>query len=288
MTNMLRLALAAALMAQLAVGAEETAGRTAEINGMKMYYELHGSANGKPLLLLHGFGGSGRTWKRWLADFKDYRLIVPDLRGHGGSTNPTGEFTHRQSARDVLALLDRLNIRTFSAMGISTGGMTLLHAATSQPDRVESMVLIGATIYFPEPAREIMRRRGPESLTPKEMERQRAVHRHGDEQIIALRRQFHAFKDSYDDMSFTPPHLATIKARTLIVHGDRDEFFPVNIPLEMYRSIPKSYLWIVPRGGHVPIAGHAEEFTKVALEFLAGKWELTGSSAGSGTSPARR
>ena len=87
-------------------------------------------------------------------------------------------------------------------------------------------------------------------MTPEYMERARGIHQHGDEQIRALRRQFHGFKDSYEDMNFTPPHLATIQARTLIVHGDRDQFFPVNIPLEMYRSIPNSCLWIIPKGRH--------------------------------------
>ena len=67
--------------------------------------------------------------------------------------------------------------------------------------------------------------------------------------------QFRGFKDSYDDMNFTPPYLLDDRARTLIVHGDRDEFFPVNIPVEMYRAIPKSFLWIVPNGGHVLVYG---------------------------------
>jgi pimeloyl-ACP methyl ester carboxylesterase len=256
------------LAAALALAAARA--ETAPVNGFEMYYEIHGA--GRPLVLLHGFNGSGEAWKQHVPEFaKEYRVIVPDLRGHGRSTNPSNEFTHRQSARDVFALLDRLGVRTFSAMGISTGGMTLLHMATQQRERVEAMVLIGATIYFPEQAREIMRKSTPESLTDTQLERLRSVHKHGDQQIRALRAQFHAFKDSYDDMTFTPPHLATITARTLIVHGDRDAFFPVSIPLEMYNSIPNSYLWIVPNGGHVPLAAHVDEFRRVAGAFLAGK-----------------
>jgi pimeloyl-ACP methyl ester carboxylesterase len=131
------------------------------------------------------------------------------------------------------------------------------------------MVLIGATTYFPEQARVIMRKYTAAALTPERMERLRRVHKHGDEQIHALRANFEGFKDSYEDMSFTAPHLATISARTLIVHGDRDEFFPVSIPVEMYRSIPRSFLWIVPNGGHVPIHQHPEEFKRVALQFLS-------------------
>jgi pimeloyl-ACP methyl ester carboxylesterase len=81
------------------------------------------------------------------------------------------------------------------------------------------------------------------------------------------------YKDSYDDMNFTGPYLSTITARTLIVHGDRDQFFPFNIPVEMYRSIPKSFLWIIPNGGHVPIDDPKIPFASTALGFLAGSWD---------------
>lgn len=269
--------LAVAVTALLAACAREgaaldqppAAGKTVAVNGIELYYEIHGQ--GEPLLLLHGFGGSGQMWAPFVPELaKQYQVIVPDLRGHGRSTNPSGRFTHRQSALDVFALLDRLGIKTFKAMGVSTGGMTLIHMATQQPARVEAMVLIGATIYFPEQAREIMRKTTVESMTPEDYQRARAIHKHGDEQIRALRQQFHDFKDSYDDMNFTGPFLSTITARTLIVHGDRDEFFPVSIPVEMYRSIPHSYLWIVPNGGHVPIFDPKQPFLATVREFFAG------------------
>lgn len=261
-----------ALVAVLVVSAQQPEGHTATLNGIEMYYETAGS--GPPLVLLHGFGGSGQDWNRVLDDYtKDYRVIVPDLRGHGRSTNPTHQFTHRQAALDVYALLDQLGVRQFKAMGISTGGMTLIHMATQQPARVEAMVLIGATIYFPEQARVIMRRTTAESMSPQDWERMRRIHKHGDDQIRALRDEFHNFKDSYDDMNFTPPYLATITARTFIIEGDRDQFFPVSIPVEMYQSIPHAYLWIVPHGGHVPIGEHAAEFTRLTQEFLRGDWD---------------
>lgn len=245
--------------------------QTAKVNGIDMYYEVHGS--GEPLVLLHGFNNSGQAWQSVLQDFaRQYRVIVPDLRGHGRSTNPSGEFTHRQSARDVYALLDTLGIKRCRAMGISTGGMTLLHMATSQPDRIDAMVLIGATTYFPAQARAIMLKSTPETLTEQQLARMREIHKHGDDQIRMLRRQFYAFKDSHDDMMFTPPLLASIRARTLIVHGDRDAFFPVHIPVQMYESIPTAQLWIIPNGGHVPVFGEQRpEFLRLATKFLAGK-----------------
>jgi pimeloyl-ACP methyl ester carboxylesterase len=85
-----------------------------------------------------------------------------------------------------------------------------------------------------------------------------------------LARQFGDFKDSYTDMNFKPTDLAKIKAQTLIVHGDRDDFFPVSIPVEMYAAIPRSQLWIVPGGEHSPTAGASTGvFTDTVSTFLS-------------------
>ena len=118
-----------------------------------------------------------------------------------------------------------------------------------------------------------------EGLEPERWAELRARHVRGEEQIRALVNQFRDFKDSYDDMNFTSPYLSTITARTLIVHGDRDQYFPVSIPVEMYRSIPRSCLWILPNGGHSlsSLVGGSElgkaTFTETARAFLRGDWE---------------
>lgn len=263
-----RMALLVAMAAAPVAQAQDSTVHRVRVNDIEMAFRVRGT--GEPLVLLHGFGGCGLQWEPFVERLAaTYRLIVPDLRGHGGSTNPKGVFTHRQSAADVLALLDTLKIARVKAMGISTGGMTLLHAATSRPERIEAMVLIGATSYFPEQAREIMRTVARERPAPAPAQQRCATR--GEPQFRELQEQFAAFRNSYDDMNFTAPFLGTIKARTLIVHGDRDLFFPVDIPVEMYRAIPGSQLWIVPGGGHVPILGpRAEPFLAVALEFLRG------------------
>ncbi|HEY6392038.1 MAG TPA: alpha/beta fold hydrolase, partial [Bryobacteraceae bacterium] len=207
---------------------------------MTTHYEIRGE--GQPLLLLHGFTGSGADWQHI---FKEppagFKLIVPDLRGHGRSTNPSATFTFRQCALDIFAVLDELKIDRCSAIGLSGGALTLLHMATQQPARIEAMVLVSATHYFPEPARAIMRQMTVESRTAEDWAVMRQRHVHGDDQIRALWTHGNALKDSVDDVNFTPPYLARIAARTLIVHGDRDPLYPVNIAVEMYNSIPKSY-----------------------------------------------
>lgn len=253
--------------------------QTVQINGIEQYYKVYGQ--GSPLVLLHGFFGANAFWDPYTIEFaKYYRLIVPDLRGHGLSTNPSDQFTHRQVALDIYALLDQLGIDRFRGIGFSSGGMTLIHMATQQPARVEAMILIGATIYLPAEARAIYRETTMENMEPQFLDLLRKWHKRGDDQIRSLVNVFHNFKDSYDDMNFTVPYLSKITARTLILHGDRDSFFPVSIALEMHRSIPRSFLWIVPNGGHVlffeAFGGSApcgEVFTRVALDFLRGEWD---------------
>jgi len=222
---------------------------TLRCNDADLFCRVQGE--GPALLLLHGFFGTGGMWDPYLPLLSDhFRLVIPDLRGHGRSTNPSGRFTHRQAALDVYALLDQLNIDAFLAAGTSTGGMTLLHMATQQPGRVQAMVLICATSYFPEQCRAICRSTTmPDESNPMLADLRRS-HVRGDDQIQTLCEQFRGFASSYDDMNFTPPYLSTITARTLILHGDRDEFFPVDIPVGMYRAIPNAALSIVPNAGH--------------------------------------
>ena len=118
-------------------------GQTVAINEMQMYYVAHGQ--GEPLVLLHGYTGSSGDWELFLPDLaQEYRLIIPDLRGHGRSTNPLSTFTYRQAALDVFALLNHLGIDQFKAIGLSGGGNTLLHMATQQADRVGAMALVSA------------------------------------------------------------------------------------------------------------------------------------------------
>jgi pimeloyl-ACP methyl ester carboxylesterase len=247
--------------------------RTVHINEADLFYRIRG--DGPPLLLLHGYLGSSAMWDPYLDELaRHFRLIVPDLRGHGRSTNPLSEFTHRQAALDIYALLDSLGIECTRAIGASTGGMTLLHMATQQPQRIEAMVVIGATTYYPERARTLIRAATTPSGRAKRMEEMRRLHPGGNAQIERLFQHFSQFADSYDDMNFTPPYLATITASTLIIHGDRDEYFPVGIAVEMYEAIPNSSLWIVPQAGHGDVIDKAAgatpgfKFPVPALQFL--------------------
>lgn len=102
----------------------------------------------------------------------------------------------------------------------------------------------------------------------------RTLHPRGDEQIRALWRVARGFADSHDDMALTPDALSGVAAPTLIVHGDRDPFFPLEIALSMHAAIPTSWLWVVPNGGHLNLVaeGLSDQFVATASTFLRGDW----------------
>jgi pimeloyl-ACP methyl ester carboxylesterase len=242
---------------------------TVSVEGASLSVEERGE--GRPLLLLHGMTGTGQDWRR-LLDLdglaRRFHLIIPDARGHGRSTNPGGRFSFTQCAGDALAILDALRIQHAKAIGLSLGAKTLLHAATLAPSRVTAMVLVSATPRFPEATRALFRDAATVERSPAEWTRMRAQHGHGDEQIRRLWELPARLAES-TDMSFTPEQLSRITARTLLVTGDRDPFYPVELTVEMYRAIPGSALWVVPEGLHLPVfLAERERFVQVAMGFL--------------------
>ncbi|HEV3140448.1 MAG TPA: alpha/beta hydrolase, partial [Vicinamibacterales bacterium] len=202
-----------------------------DINGIEVYWETHG--DGEPLLWLHGGMGFGADWRHVLGDGGSWRppspspppgfqLIAPDLRGHGATTGGSSSFSFRQCALDVLALLRHLNVPRVKAIGLSGGGIVLLHMATMNPAslrgagapglEIEAMVVVSAPPYFPIEARAIMRQYSEAMISEAEMARMRQRHVRGEAQIKDLIAMVRGFADRYDDVSFTPPQLATISA----------------------------------------------------------------------------
>ena len=245
---------------------------TVAVEGIDLFYRDIGS--GPPLILLHGFTMTGEV--AW-GDYFDtlgasYRLIVPDLRGHGRSTNPSGVFTHEQAANDVFALLDGLGIDQYSAIGHSSGAFTLLHMAAAQPSRLRAAILAAGAHYFPEELRAF----GQTDVCEEQIAPARqSWHAGGLRQILALCEQLRTVTATVTDMNFTPPRLGTITAPTLILYGDRDQLFPVELAVAQYRAIPNAYLWVLPGRGH-GVAFEAfgaspelsAEFVRITLGFL--------------------
>lgn len=259
-----------------------------EVDGAWLAYRELGE--GEPLVLLHGFTSSGLAWDRagFIEAFAPkYRVIVPDLRGRGRSIDSIGSLTElspAQAAQDLAALLDHLEVTQVNAIGLSFGAMALLHMATSQPERFDRVVLISGGHYLRQQAREGIRRENDPENIPEQalaMMAERNGHIGGADQVRRIMEGFYASHADYRTLNFTPPLLSRITSPTLIVQGDRDVFFPMEVALEMFRSIPDGYLWVFPGEGHESFMdSHVwrERMAATFSAFLEGRIGAPGSS----------
>ena len=201
---------------------------------------------------------------------KHYRVIAVDSPGHGRSDymDTTEVFLHKKATEYIIGLIDALKLESVNVMGASSGGIITLHLATLRPDLVRRAVVIGGHIYYPKQVREIVSKWSENPSAE-------FVSRHGKEKATLLNRQFIYQSQLYGDPAFTPDILSTIRAKTLIIHGDNDELAPISNALGMHENIPGSYLWIVPSGGHLPHLDPKNEgdFIRRTMEFLNGDWD---------------
>ena len=109
------------------------------VGDLRMYYETAGSSAAPTLLLLHGSGGTGQSWRGQIGPFSEhYRVVAPDLREHGRTNNLLGSaaFNHRQYAADIATFCDCLGIRRAAFCGRASGSILQLTLALTRPDLV--------------------------------------------------------------------------------------------------------------------------------------------------------
>ncbi|TBL68282.1 alpha/beta fold hydrolase [Paenibacillus thalictri] len=115
-------------------------------SGLQLAYREQGE--GTPVVLLHGFCGSGAYWDKVVpALAARARVIVPDQRGHGASSAPEGSYSMETLAGDVIALLDALDLSSAVVLGHSYGGYSTLALAEAAPERLKGFGLIHSTAY---------------------------------------------------------------------------------------------------------------------------------------------
>jgi len=241
------------------------------VNGIDLYYEEQGS--GTPLVLIHGFTSAGLSWANHVAALAStYRVVVPDLRGHGRSTGAPETIHHDQFAADLVALLDHLDVDRAHFVGHSSGGMCLLFVGSRHPERVRTLTLVSATYTFDEAARRQMYLVADNAgKQPDAVAWARRLHGavHGDDYWQTLADVFRGFADNHAaELPFQPDDLRAITRPTLVLHGDRDVFFPVNIPVTMYQAIPNAELCILPATNHGLPREAPELFHAVLTRFL--------------------
>jgi len=253
-------------LAACACAALPARGHYALVNGIRIYYEIHG--RGRPLLLLHGGAGDGRQFSNQVPAFsKSFRVIVPDERAQGRSADGPGPLTYHGMAEDVVALLDHLGIRRADVMGWSDGGIIGLDLAIHHPERIDHLVTFGANFHpagLKSDDREWLSGANAESFGPgsrSEYEKLSPDPGHWEtamNKILAMWRT---------QPRFALEQLHSIRARTLIAAGDRDLVQPAHTD-SLARAIPGARLWIVPDASHGAMLERPELVNRTVLAFL--------------------
>jgi len=223
----------------------------AAVNGLNMYYEIHGA--GAPLLLLHG--GMASVPERWIPFFAtDFRVIAPEQMGQGRTADLVDRpFHYHDMAEDTIALMSHLGIEGASVVGYSDGGIVGLDMAIHHPERVRKLVATGSIARFegntPE-NREFLRTFDPRSEPVWDAYAQRSPDG-ADHWPVVLER----LKPMWaTEPSFTDEQLRAIEAPTLLIIGDRDIVTPEHAA-EMSRTIRDARLCIVAGAEHDVMPG---------------------------------
>ena len=237
---------------------------TVSVNGLDTYYEVYGE--GEPVFFLHGWTSSSRSWHEYVSHYANhFEVYLVDLLGHGRSSPFMEEFSLKDAADQFGALLDYLELDEVSAVGLSYGADLLLQFTSTNAYRVTAMVVIGGTYHYPR--RDIDW--NYDDVSERRLAQLREEHVHGEDQIKA----FYTQVDNYEIL-LTEEDLKQITTSALIIVGEYEHWFELDIPLTMRNHMPNSHLWIVPNKGHVAISGTSRpEFIRLSTEFLKGEWE---------------
>lgn len=242
-------------------GDNPKAGKYCFVNGIRLYYETYGT--GKPLLLLHGNGGSIRAFENNIPYFSQYyKVIAVDSRAHGKSTDPGDSLSFEMMADDFSVLLDSLHIDSANVIGWSDGGIDALLLAMRHPRKVRRFAATGANIrpdstalmpeVFLQLQREYNEKKGKVFTDPTQK---------NDWKIFLL----DVFQPNLKDQE-----LSVIKCPSLIIAGDHDVIVPEHT-IAIFRVIPHALLWILPASGHATLIEHRDEFNAKVHAFFEGK-----------------
>lgn len=243
------LALGGALLTGCAAGQKGHA----PVNGVDLYYEVHGPLgdSGTPLVLLHG-GGS--TFETSFADVlpalaKNRRVIVYDRQGHGRTADVDRPFSFRQSAEDAIGLLRTLGVSRADFMGFSNGGQIAIQIAVTHPDVVRKLVIESAMF-----SREGADPAFWEGFDHAKLEDMPAELREAYLQVAPRPADLTAmFWKSVNQMKafkgWSAEEMRSIRAPALVLQGDRDVVRPEHA-VAMYRLLPNAQLAILPNTDH--------------------------------------
>jgi pimeloyl-ACP methyl ester carboxylesterase len=234
-----------------------------------LHFEVLGSIDSPPLLLLHGATETfPSTWGQLAGKLAErFQVIGPDLRGHGQSTNPTEELDLRVMADDMIGLLDHLGIRRANVCGFSGGASVALFMAVQHLERLQSLILISNNFELDR-----LRTGRADFWNPKRVQLEEprwweAMSRMHQVDAARLLRWW----DREDRLrpNFHATDLAGLWVPALVIGGDRDRIVPLEQTVKLFEALPDAQLAILPGIGHGIPGRRPTEFLNLLLSFLA-------------------
>ena len=252
-------------------------------SAVEVHHLLEGPEDAPVLVLSNSLGTTLAMWDYQVSELsKRFRLVRYDHRGHGASPVPPGPYGIEDLARDVLALLDRLEVEHFSFCGLSIGGMVGMWLAGEAPERVERLVLCCTSARFPpdtfDARARTVRADGIDAIADTVVDRWfTSAFRKGQPEIAGWARRMlvetpaegyagccEAVRDA--DLRDT---LGTISFPTLVIAGADDLAAPPEAAESIRDSIPDASLEVVPDAAHLANVEQTEAVTQAVLDHLS-------------------
>lgn len=257
----------------------------APVNGLRLYYELHGPEEAFPVVCINGLTMDTAAWGFQLpALTPHFRVVLYDCRGQGKSDKPEGPYLPDQHARDLVGLLDALGLERAHLLGLSNGGVIAMSVAARHPDRVAGLVLVDTFAHSDVLMQAkldswvaALEAGGPEARFDVALPwiwSRAFLAQHADE-VRALRERAaqaptHAVRAliegarQIDVRSLLP----SIQAPTLVLVGEEDVLTPIWYAREIVEAIPHASLVVIGGAGHAPTIERPDIVNALAVVFF--------------------
>lgn len=247
-------------------------GNTVRVKGADIYYEVHGSTDGVPLLLLHGGLGSMMEFNSFAPSLPPrFKLIGIDFRGQGKSTIGDATLSYAQYQEDVETVLSHLGIDAVSIIGFSDGGIVGYRLAANSTVKVNKLITLGSQwrLLPDDPALPMLKGITPEFWTKKFPESVKAYQQDNPSpDFPALIDAIISLWTDVTPTGYPDDAVQSIQSPILIMRGDNDPFISIEEATELQSRIPGSGFLNIPFAGHAAFIDSPDVFSAVINSFL--------------------
>jgi len=248
-----------------------------QINGLKIYYEIHGS--GDTIILLHHGFGCTKIWKDICPHLveKGYRVVMYDRRGYGQSERGadfkefyTSDTFRSESVKELAMFKELLDADSFHIIGQCEGGVVGIDYAAMYPHHITTIVVSSTQCYSKMTMRELNSLKFPNPFQDLEPEiKKKLIDWHGAEHAESFFNQFRKYGGAYGTGFFDLRDvLPSVTCPALVLYPDRSFIFDVEQAVAFYRCLPNGELAILPNCGHNTYEHQPKEYVSCVLNFL--------------------